>query len=59
MPSNPPAEIMLALSPNAGIVAVAHGERYRWAETALMLVGFQRRDDDAARRPSATRACCR
>jgi hypothetical protein len=45
MPSKPPAEITLALSASAGIVAVAHGERYRWAQTALKRVGFQRRDD--------------
>jgi hypothetical protein len=47
MPSHPPAEITLVLSASAGIVAVAHGERYRWAETALKLVGFHRRDDGA------------
>lgn len=47
MPSNPPAEITLVLSASAGIVAVAHGERYRWAQTALKLVGFHRRDDGA------------
>ncbi|WP_416987026.1 hypothetical protein [Streptomyces sp. T028] len=45
MPSHPPAEITLALSASTGIVAVAHGERYRWAQTALKLVGFHRRDD--------------
>ncbi|MDO0936436.1 hypothetical protein QQY66_33810 [Streptomyces sp. DG2A-72] len=47
MPSHPPAEITLVLSASAGIAAVAHGERYRWAETALKLVGFHRRDDGA------------
>ncbi|WP_206342755.1 hypothetical protein [Streptomyces ureilyticus] len=45
MPSHPPAEITLVLSASAGIVAVAHGERYRWAQTALQRVGFQRRDN--------------
>ncbi|AJC55063.1 hypothetical protein [Streptomyces sp. 769] len=45
MPSSPPAAITLTLSPNAGIVAVAHGEQYRWAETALAKVGLARRPD--------------
>ncbi|MEW1633581.1 hypothetical protein AB0469_05870 [Streptomyces sp. NPDC093801] len=40
------AQIILALSPAGGLVAVALGEQYRWAETALQLTpGFERRPD--------------
>ncbi|MGW1194509.1 hypothetical protein ACWD4B_01420 [Streptomyces sp. NPDC002536] len=47
MPPNSPAHITLSYSHTAGIVAVAHGEKYPWAQTALQLAGFQRRDDGA------------
>ncbi|MEU9939083.1 hypothetical protein [Streptomyces lavendulae] len=41
-----PAQIILALSPADGLVAVPVGEQYRWADTALRLTpGFERRSD--------------
>lgn len=40
------AQIILALSPADGLVAVPVGEQYRWANTALQLTpGFERRPD--------------
>ncbi|MFJ4203460.1 hypothetical protein ACIP2Y_28045 [Streptomyces sviceus] len=45
MPPNSPAEITLAYSRAAGLVAIAHGEQYRWAHTALEHAGFTKRDD--------------
>ncbi|MEW2583008.1 hypothetical protein [Streptomyces virginiae] len=40
------AQIILALSPADGLVAVPVGEQYRWADTALQLTpGFERRPD--------------
>ncbi|MGW2046209.1 hypothetical protein ACWCPF_13640 [Streptomyces sp. NPDC001858] len=45
MPPNPRAEIRLAYSRAAALVAIAHGEQYRWAQTALEQAGFTRRDD--------------
>ncbi|MFJ9789408.1 hypothetical protein [Streptomyces globosus] len=40
------AQIILALSPADGLVAVPLGEQYRWAHTALQLTpGFERRPD--------------
>ncbi|MFI5671995.1 hypothetical protein [Streptomyces sp. NPDC051704] len=40
------AQIILALSPADGLVAVPVGEQYRWADTALRLTpGFERRPD--------------
>lgn len=40
------AQIILALSPADGLVAVPLGEQYRWANTALQLTpGFERRPD--------------
>ncbi|MEV5878064.1 hypothetical protein AB0L75_28325 [Streptomyces sp. NPDC052101] len=47
MPPHSPAHITLSASTTAGIVAVAHGEKYPWAETALQICGFHRRDDGA------------
>ncbi|MBC2875613.1 MULTISPECIES: hypothetical protein [Streptomyces] len=42
-----PAQITLSFSRSAaGIVAVAVGEKYPWAQTALEATGFQRRQDD-------------
>ncbi|MFJ4800825.1 hypothetical protein [Streptomyces murinus] len=39
------AQILLSHSRESGIVAVASGEQYRWAHTALAASGFQRDDD--------------
>ncbi|THA40959.1 hypothetical protein [Streptomyces sp. A1547] len=40
------AQIILAISPADGLVAVPLGEQYRWANTALQLTpGFERRPD--------------
>ncbi|MFF4583160.1 hypothetical protein ACFY15_33035 [Streptomyces sp. NPDC001373] len=40
------AQIILALSPADGLVAIPLGEQYRWANTALQLTpGFERRPD--------------
>lgn len=40
------AQIVLAVSPADGLVAVPLGEQYRWADTALRLTpGFERRPD--------------
>ncbi len=40
------AQIILAVSPADGLVAVPLGEQYRWANTALQLTpGFERRPD--------------
>lgn len=59
MASQPQAQIILSFSRDAGIVAVAHGEEYRWAQTALKLSGFQRQAVGtyilAASNPEATR----
>ncbi len=35
----PEARIILYASPAAGLIAVSGGERYRWAESALRVVG--------------------
>ncbi|MCC3779453.1 hypothetical protein [Streptomyces sp. UNOB3_S3] len=43
--ANSPAQITLSFSRSADIIAVASGERYPWAQTALKLSGFQRRHD--------------
>ncbi|MFI0743010.1 hypothetical protein ACH4PU_33805 [Streptomyces sp. NPDC021100] len=43
--TNTPAQITLSFSRSAGIVAVAAGEKYPWARTALEATGFQRRQD--------------
>ncbi|WP_043267085.1 hypothetical protein [Streptomyces sp. CT34] len=45
MPATSPAQITLSFSRTAGLVAIAHGEQYPWAQTALTHLGFQRRDD--------------
>ncbi|WP_447035847.1 hypothetical protein [Streptomyces sp. DSM 118878] len=39
------AQIVLAHSRESGIVAIASGEQYRWAHTALAESGFQREGD--------------
>jgi|GEM_PF-3235680 hypothetical protein len=39
------AQIILSHSRESGIVAIASGEQYRWAHTALAESGFQRDDD--------------
>ncbi|MER7986537.1 hypothetical protein ABTY53_13180 [Streptomyces noursei] len=51
MTTHSPAHIALSHSPTAGIVAIAHGERYPWAQTALKIAGFQPREDGAFRLP--------
>ncbi|WP_215449447.1 hypothetical protein, partial [Streptomyces sp. ATCC 21386] len=51
MPPNPPAEIRLAYSRAAGLVAIAHGEQYRWAHTALEQAEFTKRDDGSYSTP--------
>ncbi|MFE0188004.1 hypothetical protein [Streptomyces sp. NPDC058989] len=45
MPATTPAQITLSFSRTAGLVAIAHGEQYPRAQTALRHVGFLRRDD--------------
>ncbi|GAU70748.1 hypothetical protein SSP35_22_00510 [Streptomyces sp. NBRC 110611] len=45
MPATTPAQITLSFSRSAGLVAIAHGEQYLWAQTALTHTGFLRRDD--------------
>ncbi|MGW5119064.1 hypothetical protein ACWEQ8_27010 [Streptomyces noursei] len=45
MTTHSPARIALSHSPTTGIVAIAHGERYPWAQTALKIAGFQPRGD--------------
>lgn len=45
MPATPPAAITLAYSRAAGLVAIAHGEQYKWAHTALEQAGFTKRND--------------
>ncbi|MGF0168480.1 hypothetical protein ACQRET_31380 [Streptomyces koyangensis] len=39
------AQIILSHSRESGIVAIASGEQYPWAHTALAKSGFQRDDD--------------
>ena len=39
------AQIILSHSRESGIVAIASGEQYPWAHTALAESGFQRDDD--------------
>ncbi|MEU3616853.1 hypothetical protein ABZ725_31805 [Streptomyces sp. NPDC006872] len=51
MSPNPPAEIRLAYSRAASLVAIAHGEQYRWAHTALEQAGFTKRDDGSYSTP--------
>ncbi|WP_217570536.1 hypothetical protein [Streptomyces sp. GbtcB7] len=51
MPANPPAAITLAYSRTVGLVAVAHGEQYKWAHTALEQAGFTKRNDGAYSTP--------
>ncbi|MFF0201925.1 hypothetical protein [Streptomyces sp. NPDC005017] len=51
MPPNHPAEITLAYSRTAGLVAIAHGEQYRWARTALEQSGFTKRGDGSYHAP--------
>ncbi|MEU9246975.1 hypothetical protein [Streptomyces sp. NPDC048385] len=51
MPPNHPAEITLAYSRAAGLVAIAHGEQYRWAHTALEQAGFTKRADGSHSAP--------
>jgi hypothetical protein len=46
------AQIVLAHSRESGIVAIASGEQYRWAHTALAESGFQRDDDGVWRLPA-------
>ncbi|MFG3151402.1 hypothetical protein ACGF7W_05070 [Streptomyces sp. NPDC048219] len=41
------AQIILSHSRESGIVAIASGEQYRWADTALAESGFQRSDGGA------------
>lgn len=48
---NHPAEITLAYSRAAGLVAIAHGEQYRWARTALEQAGFTKRGDGSYHAP--------
>ncbi|WP_326613520.1 hypothetical protein OG949_35130 [Streptomyces scopuliridis] len=38
------SHITLSYSPTSGIVAVAHGEEYQWAQTALVACTFRRRE---------------
>ncbi|MFJ9033628.1 hypothetical protein ACIRQP_35020 [Streptomyces sp. NPDC102274] len=45
MPAPPSAQITLCFSRATGIVAIASGEQYRWAQTALAGSRFQRRDN--------------
>ncbi|WSQ12906.1 hypothetical protein OG604_36920 [Streptomyces sp. NBC_01231] len=53
MPPKHPAEITLAYSRAAGLVAIAHGEQYRWAHTALERAGFTKRGDGSYRAPDS------
>ncbi|MER5782647.1 hypothetical protein ABT104_13105 [Streptomyces mobaraensis] len=58
--TNFPAQITLSFSRSASIIAVATGEKYPWAQTALEATGFQRRQDGtyalAVEDPQATQA---
>ncbi|MCQ9185466.1 hypothetical protein KMT30_41870 [Streptomyces sp. IBSBF 2953] len=54
MPPNPPAQITLAYSRHAGLIAIAHGEQWRWAHTALAEAGFTKRDDGSFRAPGGS-----
>ncbi|MFB7270774.1 hypothetical protein [Streptomyces sp. NPDC056244] len=45
MPTLPTAQITLCSSRDTDIVAIAHGEQYPRAQTALQASGFQRRDN--------------
>ena len=51
MPPNPRAEIRLAYSRAAALAAIAHGEQYQWANTALAQAGFTKRDDGSDSTP--------
>ncbi|MFJ6898143.1 hypothetical protein [Streptomyces hokutonensis] len=52
MPPNPPAQITVAYSRHFdGLIAIAHGEQWRWAHTALEQAGFTRRDDGSFHTP--------
>lgn len=52
MPPNPPAQITVAFSRHFdGLIAIAHGEQWPWAHTALEQAGFTRRDDGSFHTP--------
>lgn len=52
MPPNPPAQITVAYSRHFdGLIAIAHGEQWRWAHTALAEAGFTKRDDASFHTP--------
>jgi hypothetical protein len=52
LPPNPPALITLAYGRRAsGLLAIAHGEQWRWAHTALEQAGFTKWDDGSFRAP--------
>ncbi|MDT0382323.1 hypothetical protein RM572_26545 [Streptomyces sp. DSM 42041] len=47
-------QITLAYSRNTGVVAIASGEEYTWAQTALTKAGFQRDEHGVYRLPGET-----
>ncbi|UIX34386.1 hypothetical protein [Streptomyces sp. GQFP] len=52
MPPNPPAQITVAYSRHFdGLIAIAHGEKWPWAHTALEQTGFTKRDDGSFHTP--------
>ncbi|MGW6742837.1 hypothetical protein ACWGDX_19295 [Streptomyces sp. NPDC055025] len=53
MPTTSTAQITLCFSRDSGIVAIAHGEQYPWAQTALETSGFQRRENGTYALPAA------
>ncbi|MEU5162307.1 hypothetical protein AB0G74_22250 [Streptomyces sp. NPDC020875] len=53
--STPPARIALSLREGPQIAAVATGEQYKWAETALRAAGWQRTGNGVYTRPAADR----
>lgn len=52
MPPNPPAQVTVAYSRHFdGLIAIAHGEQWPWAHTALEQAGFTKRDDGSFHTP--------
>ncbi|MCZ0997565.1 hypothetical protein O1M63_04505 [Streptomyces mirabilis] len=52
LPPNPPAQITVAYSRHFdGLIAIAHGEKWPWAHTALEQTGFTKRDDGSFHTP--------
>ncbi|MFF4256623.1 hypothetical protein ACFY1L_36100 [Streptomyces sp. NPDC001663] len=52
MSPNPPAQITVAFGRHFdGLIAIAHGDQWPWAHTALEQAGFTKRDDGSFHTP--------